>query len=271
MTFLSFMKKMIGDDLLELGFTYAGTERTYHGPVWYKLIDNCIFMLVNARKLSYGLIEICFCMDSLFSPCYENAMFRHSVAWIAEEHRLAIGGEDKPLGFLLLYSNGPEEETQRLIEHGKSAFALIKPLLASVLDFESCFNAKQKAGYMERFITARKWFGSEYTIDDYAEWPPIHAYCLLCAMGKYDKAADYILKEIALFEKVQSKVSDGMRLIQEHKEEWEPYLKMAQNHEAEKIHELMRKTYLANCDMLDVKLKIRVDRDAGLARLAEST
>lgn len=68
MSFNSFMKAMLSEDMLELGF------RHYKGSEWYKLIDDSVYLNVSATKLSFGGIElrfhICFCSRSICAICH---------------------------------------------------------------------------------------------------------------------------------------------------------------------------------------------------------
>ena len=257
MTFLAYIKQMLSDDLNELGFKYCGTKNAYHGPEWYKLIDGMFYLQVWARKLGYGFIEIWFSIKSLLGDKLYDTPSQHNLAMLMTQDLLNDSKDVGPLGFVLFFSNDNEENIKSGLEWGRKSFALARPILESVHDFESCLAAKQSAGYAERYFQGKKWLGREYTPDDYVEFPPLDVFFILCYLERYDDAAEYIQRH--LNEMAMSHPNDT-QVIESHTNTYVPYMEMAKNREVAKIRAMMIENYNANCDSLEEKHGIKIDR-----------
>ena len=258
MTFLAYIKQMLADELNELGFKYCGTKNDYHGPKWYKLIDDMFYLQVWARNLGYGFIEIWFSIDSLLGDKLSNTPFQHNLARLMTQELLNEGKAVGPLGgFVLRFLNDNEKNIEWWLERGRRSFALARPILESVYDFESCLAAKQRAGYAELYFHGRELLGREYTPDDYAEFPPLDVFFILCYLERFDDAAEYIQRYMNGM--ARSNPND-IQILEEDARIYSPYMEMAKNREVEKIRTMMIENYNTNCDILEERHGIKIDR-----------
>lgn len=286
MTYLAFVKAILSDELSELGSTYGGINNAgYKGPIWYKLIDNMIYLTVESRLVSHmmGLAEIWFTIGSLLTQYHPFGYMidwqvsdliislkeRNLISELAKEDRgdtSEINGITSDIrnavkdGANVWYDRRSDEKNEKHIKHARAQFRLSKQLIAGVSDLESCFNAKQRAGYLSFHHSKSQMLGKEYTEDDWTEptWPD-DAYFILCLLGRIDDAARYIEKDIASFEgDTFCKPSES--IILDHRKEWVPYVELAKNRKYDEIRAMMLRNYNANCDRLETERKIVVDQ-----------
>lgn len=262
---------MLGTELDELGFVYAGTKNADRGPEWIKIIDNMIYLTFRARKTGGGFIEVWFSVGSLLARYPENSLKMYFLSDIMGQQILNSGGDNGVLGFNLFFSNGSEEIIDSDINRGRKCFSIVKPVLASVNDLESCFKAKQRSGYLSTFVYARKWYGREATEEDYAEYPPDDAFFILCMLGRYDEAANYLLRYLKEFKRVYWNTTDGPQLYQKKVDTWTPYIELAEKREIGRLNAMMIKNYNANCDWVEVNKGFKIDRTKWLELLSEGS
>ena len=133
MSFITFAKAMLGDELVEIGF-----ERK-SGVDWYKLIDNCILLRLRFRKL-YGFTEVTFGIQSMFSKLGYSEILNNNLM----DYGPRTNGNVDLESIVLAYADENTPGGQEMIEKGKRMFSVVKPVLASVHDLQSCFDAMQQ-------------------------------------------------------------------------------------------------------------------------------
>ena len=266
MTFLAFLKAMLSEDLTEIGFKYSKEKNDYGGPIWYKIVDDSVYLCLTARKLSYGDLKIYVGIHSLFSPLMSNFMFYEDLVDPYTQMVLSKGGNIGPVG-IWLQRPDKDEAPDRYIALGKKCLALVKPVLSSVHDLESCFNAKQQLGYLGRYYYGKKWVGREYTPDDYTEHPPEDPFFILFLLGRFEEAERYLHHNISDFAYIQRDASDLDRLIGMLKDELDPYIELIQQKKYDQIKEKMLEFYNKNCDWIENNHRVVIDRSRGLSLL----
>lgn len=129
-------------------------------------------------------------------------------------------------------------------------------------------------------MSGSKWLGRDYTPQDHAESEPDDAYSILCSLGRYEEAAEYLRRYIENFKSAQYRgleepasanenadpkltafrMAQVDELVKEQNEYWAPYIEAAESRDVEKINADLLRRYNENCDLLEEKHRIKIDR-----------
>ena len=250
MSYSSFTKLMVGDELKELGYVKATKEE------WVKIIDKSIFVSVWVQNL-HGTMIFNFKIFPLFGidPGY------YSIMHILQQKTLAEGGDPAFSGAVLrLYDPGTDNE-KKSIAAGKSIFAIIRPIIEGVTDLESAARAIQKADYLRCFYTYSTRLGREYTLEEHIAWPPEPVFFILCKLGKYREAADYLERDLSFFQNFQGTQGDPEFYESIRKNEHnriDPLLQLVYEEKYDELERIMQSHYEKNCKEIEKNYKITI-------------
>ena len=257
MSFLTFTQEMLGADLNELGFCRKkGTE-------WFKLIDDCIYLNVYVRKTSGNMIEIYCKARSLFSPFLDGFMHMNQVNNIFRQFRQSIGKDS----FAVHFEDEDREYADRMINNGHEMFSIVKPLLASVADLQTCFAAECRLSFLEVFHGRSKILGRPYTQEDDTVFPPEDCFFLLYVMGRCEEAAQYLKRSVDNYLRDYCRSSNDLELVELHRESLTPFIRMIEAEEHEMLYNLITENYHHACDLLEERYRIKIDRNNGLGHV----
>lgn len=255
MSLISYANSILNEDLSEIGL------KRKKGLEWYKLIDNMFYVNVLVRKTG-PILWVNVAVRSLLAPLEDSDMGMDEVDGMHWQSLLCEGKPDNQI-FLehLVYIENDEGALQRMKTLGHRMIEPIKPVLLSVHDLQSCYEAKNMLAYMMCRYSKSKSLGRDISPDEVTTWPPLDCFFILCKLGRYDDAADYIRRELADYEQIHAEDEILPILLEEERGFWMPYVRMVENGEYDRINEIMLKNYNENCDILEKKHKIKIDRN----------
>ena len=254
MSLISYVNSILNDDLTEIGL------KRQKGLEWYKIVDNSIYVNVLVRN-TRGILWLHASARSLLSPLNDSFLAMDRVDDIYMESLLREGKTiDQIFLSHLIYNEDNENVLPKMKTLGHEMIGLVKPVLAGVHDLQSCYYAQNMLGYLNCCYIESRRLGRDYKFEEHTVWPPLDCFFMLCKMGRYDAAADYIRRELANYERIFANNTNLPKLLEENNNRFMPYVSMAENGEYEKINEIMLKNYNENCDYLEAKHRIRIDR-----------
>lgn len=269
MSFITFAKTALGDELAALGF-----ERK-RGVDWFKLIDDCIWLRFRLRKVAVGLCELHFGMQSLFSKLwsddeepksYTELQFNAGFQYFERERAKGV----ERIYMHPIYEDENTDDGKASIAHVRGIFAVIAPVLASVSDLSSCKRAIELADYMTQYPHLTHELDSELEQKGFTAWPPEDVFFILCKQGKYGEAAAYLKRDIIYHGEHMTRIhgsENGNEQMEYEKKRVTPYIEMIERGETDKIEQIMRENYIRNCDLIESIFKIEIDRSKALRDL----
>ena len=247
MSLLSFMDEMLGEELKEIGFTRK------KGLEWYKIIDDCIYLNVYVRRIGGGFIHIYCKSRSLFSPLIGPVSFMDFVNMIYSE----VEKQNGRSGSALHYDERPEVK-EKMMDCGRKIFGSVKPILGSVSDLKSCFEANE-------ILNSLRCTGKAAITKDHTSWPPEDGYFILCRLGLYEEAGNYMNNAIINYRRYLERTSSftalDAELADRVKKELTPYIRLVETKDYAAINSMMKSNYIAACDELEQKYRIKINKD----------
>ncbi len=247
------VNSLFNEELNEIGLVRS------KGLEWYKLIDSIAYVNVLVRKAG-PMLSVYAAARSLLSPLEDSYAGMETVDNMHFQ-RLMSNGMTVDQIFLehLYYIENDEDALLKMKALAHEMIEPVKPVLFGVCDLQSCYDAENKLAYMNCFYTSSKLLGRPFTLDETTVFPPLDCFFILCKQGRYDEAADYFRRGLANYER---KYADPNLpdLVENVWGKWMPYVRMVENGEYEKLNGIMLKSYNDNCDLLEAKHKIKIDR-----------
>ena len=251
MSLISFSNAILKDDLSALGFQRkAGSE-------WIKIVDRMILLSVGTRSLN-GFIEISYEISPLFwKLAYNTSIFT--------VYKGILGKANKEVDLSDVMIPILDEKTDKgklMVEKGRKLFKLIEPTFGEVKDLESAFYAMHKLDYIASAPFFSRYFGREYSLDEHTIWPPEGAALILCKLGRYDEAYEYLNQALINYSarsyNPYSSSDDLKKLYLNEENRLIPLIESFRQGEVDKIEKLMNEHYFENIKRIEAKYKISI-------------
>ena len=251
MSQISFTKAMLGEDLAKLGFIKK------KGAKWVKIVDDSVFMAVSTRSL-YGLLEIQFRIEPLCCDfCMEKSIFNFYTGF------LMLNGEGSEVSNLMIpILNESTDAGKRAIEKGRQQFRALKPMLERVVDLESALDALTEIDYITVKASFTQRLGREYTIEEHTVFPPEKGFFILCRLGRYNEAAEYLRQSLDIYPmRIWDEYSDDKEqneLLENEKLRLLPLAKLIEQGDFDKLNKMMNDCYMRNKKVMENEYGVKL-------------
>ena len=196
---------------------------------------------------------------SMFSPLIGPFSFMDYANMIFSQVQKKNGGS----GSALHFDERPEVK-EKMIAYGRKVFGTVKPILESVSDLKSCFEANE-------IMNSLRCTGEAAITNDHTAWPPEDGYFILCRQGLYEEAGNYMDNAIINYrrylERTSSFTAIDAELAEKVKNELTPYIRLVETKDYAAINGMMKSNYISACDELEQKYRIKINRERILAEL----
>ena len=252
MSLISFSKAMLGDDLAEIGF------KKKKGTKWVKIVDRSVFMAVSTRSL-YGLLEIQFRIEPLYCDfCMEKSIFNFYTGF------LMLNGEGSEVSNLMIpILDENTEAGKRVIEKGRQQFRALKPMLERVVDLESALSVLNEIDYIPCKSAFTQRLGREYTIEEHTVFPPEKGFFILCKLGRYQEAAEYLRQSLYIYPiRIWNEYRDNKdqeELLANEKLRLLPLIELVEQGDFDKLENMMNDYYNENLKAMEEEYGVKLD------------